>query len=332
MPWVMQLIESTFIANLHTSVNSNNILFIIEFIEWQTSMTPLNYNHLYYFYAVATEGSIAKASTKLNLTPQTISGQITRFEAQIGVDLFDRRGKTLQLSEMGRLIYKNAEEIFELGDELRNLLKTQQPAHLLTFTVGITDVIPKVLAFKLLSPALNMGKSVRLVCNEGDQNSLLADLAINKLDLILTDQPLQVGSHVKAYNHLLVESGLTFFASKKLASQYAKGFPLSLSGQPFLMQGRKAAVRQHLTSWLDKHNIIPNIVAEFDDSALLKSFGQSGYGIFTGPTLIEETISSQYQVDIIGRTDEIKEQYYVISPDRRIKHPATLEIINTASS
>jgi LysR family transcriptional activator of nhaA len=293
-------------------------------------MTPLNYNHLYYFYAVATEGSIAKASIRLNLTPQTISGQITRFEAQIGVDLFDRKGKTLHLSEMGQLIYKNAEEIFELGDEVRNLLKTHQPAHLLTFTVGITDVIPKVVAYKLLSPALNMEKTVRLVCNEGDQDSLLSDLAINRLDLILTDQPLQAGRHVKAYNHLLAESGLTFFASRKLASHYTKEFPQSLSGQPFLMQGKKAAVRQRLSSWLDKNDIIPNIVAEFDDSALLKSFGQAGYGIFTGPTLIEETIASQYQVDIIWRTEEIKEQYYVISPDRRIKHPATLEVINAA--
>jgi len=295
-------------------------------------MTPINYNHLYYFYAVATDGSIAKACTRLNLTPQTISGQITRFEAQIGVELFDRRGKKLQLSEMGRLIYGYAEEIFHLGDELKNVLKSQEPTRWLTFTVGITDVIPKVLAYKLLSPALNMEEPVRLVCHEGDQDSLLADLAVNRLDMILTDQPLQMGSHVKAYNHQLIESGFTFFASKQLASQCGNGFPQSLSGQPFLMQGKKAAVRQRVSSWLEKHDIAPNIVAEFDDSALLKSFGQAGYGVFTGPTLIEETIAAQYQVKIIGRTEEIKEQYFVISPERRTKHPAIIEVINAASS
>jgi len=295
-------------------------------------MTPLNYNHLYYFYAVATDGSIARASARLNLTPQTISGQISSFETQIGIDLFDRKGNKMQLSEMGQMIYSYAEEIFQLGDELKNVLKTKEPAHWLTFTVGITDVIPKVLAFKLLSPALNMIEPVRLICNEGDQNSLLADLAVNRLDLILTDQPLQSGSHVKAYNHLLTESGFTFFASERLASLNLKGFPQSMSGQPFLMQGKKAAVRQRLSSWLKKHDIVPNIVAEFDDSALLKSFGQAGYGIFTGPTLIEEMIESQYQVKIIGRTQEIKEQYYVISPDRRIKHPAIVEVVNAATN
>jgi len=294
-------------------------------------MTPLNYNHLYYFYSVARDGSITKASERLCLTPQTISGQITRFEAQIGVNLFDRKGKKLQLSEMGRLIYQQAEEIFLLGDELKNVLKTQEPAHHLSFTVGITDVIPKVLAYKLLSPTLNMEKPVRLICNEGDQSSLLADLAINKIDLILTDQPLQLGGHIKAYSQLLTQSQLTFFAAKKIASQYNEPFPLCLSGQPFLMQGKKSAVRQQLVSWLDKQNIATNIVAEFDDSALLKSFGQAGYGVFTGPTLIEDKIAAQYQVEIIGRTEEIKEQYYVISLDRKTKHPAIVEVINAVN-
>ena len=293
-------------------------------------MTPLNYNHLYYFYIVATEGSIAKASARLNLTPQTISGQITTFEAQIGLELFDRNGRTMLLSEMGQMIYSYAEEIFQLGDELKNVMKTQEPAHWLTFTVGITDVIPKVLAYKLISPILNMAKPVRLICNEGDQDSLLADLAVNRLDLVLTDQPLQSGSHVKAYNHQLTESGLTFFASKELAALNRKRFPQSLSGQPFLMQGKKSAVRIQLAAWLEKQDIVPNIVAEFDDSALLESFGKAGYGIFTGPTIIEETIASQYKVKVIGRTKEIKEQYYAISPERRLKHPAIVEIVDAA--
>ena len=293
-------------------------------------MTPLNYNHLFYFYVVATEGSIIKASARLNLTPQTISGQITSFEDQIGVNLFDRKNKTLHLSEMGQLIYSYAEEIFQLGDEIKYILKRKQPAQWHTFTVGITDVIPKVLAHQLLAPVLKMKERVRLICQEGDQNSLLADLSVNKIDCILTDQPLQLGNHVKAYNHLLVESGFTFFAEETLFSNNNKEFPQSLSDFPWLMQSKKSAVRTRLSSWLEKQNISPNIVAEFDDSALMKSFGQAGFGIFSSPTLIEKYVADKYDVKIIGRTDEIQEHYYIISPERRLKHPAIIEIVNAA--
>jgi LysR family transcriptional activator of nhaA len=293
-------------------------------------MSPLNYNHLFYFYVVATEGSITKASTRLNLTPQTISGQITNFEAQIGVNLFERKGKKLSLSEMGLLIYSYAEEIFQLGDEIKYILKRKQPGLWNSFTVGITDVIPKVLAHQLLSPVLNMNERIRLICQEGDQNKLLADLSINKIDCILTDQPLQLGSHVKAYSHLLVESGFTFFATEKLFQSCSNEFPQCLSDFQWLMQSKKSAVRARLSSWLEKQGISPNIVAEFDDSALMKSFGQAGFGIFSSPTLIEKYVADTYDVKIIGRTDEITENYYIISPERRLKHPAILEIVNAA--
>ena len=291
-------------------------------------MSPLNYNHLYYFYAVAKEGSIVKASETLNLTPQTISGQISNFENQIGILLFDRKGRKLHLSEFGQLIFSYAEEIFQIGGELKNVIATQQPNQHLTFTVGITDVIPKTLAYQLLKPALDMADPIRLICHEGDQESLLAELAVNKLDLILTDQPLQPGNNVKAYNHQLAESGLTFFASSSITKNITEDFPLCLSEKPFLMQSKKSVIHQRLSSWFQTHNIAPIIVAEFDDSALMKSFGQSGYGIFAGPTLIEKHIVSQYNVTVIGRTDELKEQYYAISPERRLKHPAIIEIVN----
>jgi LysR family transcriptional activator of nhaA len=294
-------------------------------------LSPLNYNHLYYFFIVATEGTITKASIRLNLTPQTISGQITNFEAQIGVKLFERKGKTLSLSEMGLLIYSYAEEIFQLGDEVKNILKRKQPSLWHTFTVGITDVIPKVLAHELLSPVLKMNEPVRLICQEGDQEHLLADLSVNKIDCILTDQPLQLGSHIKAYSHLLIESGFTFFAAETLLQNSSKNFPKNLSDLPWLMQSKKSAVRARLSAWLEKHNITPNIVAEFDDSALMKSFGQAGFGVFSSPTLIEEYIVDKYNVKVIDRTDEIKEPYYIISPERRLKHPAILEIVNTAN-
>ena len=295
-------------------------------------MSPLNYNHLYYFYAVATDGSISKASKRLNLTPQTISGQLTSFEAQIGVNLFDRKGKRLQLSQMGRLVYSYAEEIFQLGDEVKHVLKTQQPSRWQTFTVGITDVVPKILALKLLSPVLEMKEPVRLICQEGDQESLLADLAIDKLDCVLSDQPLPAGSHVKAYNHLLAESDVTFFASKSIASSHQNTFPQCLVDMPFLLQGKHADIRNRIMLWLEKHDIAVNVVAEFDDSALMKSFGQKGYGAFTGATIVEELICSQYEVEIIGRSTDIKEQYYAISPERSLKHPAVLSIINAIKS
>ncbi len=291
-------------------------------------MARLNYNHLYYFYAVATDGSIAKASQRLNLTPQTISSQITTFETQLGFDLFNRVGKRLQLSEKGRLVFSYANDIFQIGDELKSVLQTQEPARLQTLTVGITDVIPKTLAYQLLSPALSLDQPVRLICNEGDQESLLADLAMDKIDMILTDQPLQPGSQVKAHNYQLTDSGFTFFASEPLALVCREGFPQSLSGQPFLLQGKKSAVRQRLSSWLEKHDIAPNIIAEFDDSALQKSFGQGGYGVFAAPTIIEKSIASQYQVEIIGRTQEVQEHYYATTLEHRLKHPAIVEIVN----
>ena len=295
-------------------------------------MSPLNYNHLYYFYVVATEGSITKASTRLNLTSQTISGQITSFEAQIGVNLFERKGKKLSLSELGVLIYSYAEEIFQLGDEVKNILKRKQPEIWHTFTVGITDVIPKVLAHELLAPVLKMSEPVRLICVEGDQDHLLTDLSVNKIDCILTDQPLQLGSHLKAYNHLLTESGFTFFAAQTLLKNGHEEFPQCLADFPWLMQSKKSAVRARLSSWLEKHNIAPNVVAEFDDSALMKSFGQTGFGVFSSPTIIEEYVADKYGVKILGRTDEVKEPYYIISPERRLKHPAILEIVNAAST
>lgn len=293
-------------------------------------MSPLNYNHLFYFYTVATEGTISKASARLNLTSQTISGQITSFEAQIGVKLFERKGKKLSLSEMGVLIYSYAEEIFQLGDEVKNILKRKQPSLWHTFTVGITDVIPKVLAHELLSPVLKMNEPVRLICLEGDQDHLLADLSVNKIDCILTEQPLQLGSHVKAYNHLLIESGYSFFATEALLKDSNEVFPKNLSDFPWLMQSKKSAVRTRLSSWLEKNNIVPNIVAEFDDSALMKCFGQKGFGVFSSPTLIEEYVADKYDVKVIGRTDEFKEPYYIISPERRLKHPAIVEIVNAA--
>lgn len=292
-------------------------------------MTPLNYNHLYYFFHVATDGSITRASARLNLTPQTISGQIAAFEEQLGTKLFRREGRRLRLSAKGRQIYSHAETIFLLGSEIRQMLQTDS-AVTEVFRVGITEVIPKILANRLLQPILRQPGEMRLICHEGDQETLLAELAVGRLDCILTDQPLESGSHIKAWNYRIFDSGFTFFAVPELAASCSESFPGSLSGQPFLAPGRKAGIRSFLMAWLEKHGLAPKIIAEFDDSALLKSFGQAGLGIFAAPSIIEDYVMSQYGVAVIGRTREFVDVFYVISPERRLQHPATLEIVNTS--
>ena len=242
------------------------------------------------------------------------------------MNLFDRKGKRLQLSEKGRLIFHYAEDIFQLGDELKNVLKTQHPTTWQKFHVGITDVIPKMLACQLLQPVLTMEGPVKLICHEGEQNNLLADLAIDKLDMIITDQPLPPNSPIKAYNHKLTYSGFTFFAPDNMDHLGPENFPQNLSGEPFLLQGKRSVIRQSLLSWFEQEKIAPNIIAEFDDSAMLKSFAQAGYGIFIGPSILAQHIKAQYNVFSIGSTEEINDHYYAISPERRLKHPAVLEI------
>lgn len=292
-------------------------------------MTPLNYNHLYYFYTVASEGSLSRASEKLHLTPQTLSGQISKFEATLGAKLFVRGGKTLLLSENGQAIFQQAEEVFQIGDEIKQVLQQQKPNNWRKFTVGITDVVPKALALRLLRSVFEMPEKTRLICHEGDQESLLADLAIHKLDCILSDQPLPANSPIKAYNHPVAQSGLTFFAHKSKAKKLAKNFPASLNNEPFLMQGRHSSIKNLIMYWFQHNQVTPNIVAEFDDSALLKSFASENHGAFAAPTIIKQEILEQYDVLAIGEIKEAIERYYIISPERKIKHPSTQQILNS---
>jgi LysR family transcriptional activator of nhaA len=289
-------------------------------------MHRLNYNHLLYFYTVAKEGSIAKASEQLCLAPQTISGQISAFEKQIGFKLFERDGKRLRPSELGQHIMQYAEDIFSLGEELKRIIDKQQPIQQHSFHVGVTDVIPKALAFQLIAPVLDLNQSIRIICSEGDQQTLLAELAINRLDMIITDQALIPGGQVRATCHKLAQSDYCFYAAPSIVRSQ-KPFPQNLGEYPWLLPGKKSSVRQSLLNWFDHHQIIPKIVGEFDDSALLKSFAQAGYGAFAGPNLIERHICQQYGVSVIGRTTDIQEVYYAILPSRRINHPATEKVM-----
>lgn len=295
-------------------------------------MRHLNYNHLLYFWTVAREGSIARASELLHITPQTISGQLKLLEETIGEKLFQRQGRGLILTDTGQVVNIYADEIFSLGSELTQRLNSKEPGKPLELNVGVVFSIAKLIAFKILNPILESEDSIRIICWEGNLEKLLGDLSVHKLDLILSDRPLPAGLNVKAYNHLLGVSTVSFFAQKRLATSYRKEFPDSLDDAPILMPVKSSALRRTLDDWFDQINVAPDILAEFDDSALLKAFGQAGVGVFPSPTAIANEVEQMYHASMIGTVEDLKETYYAISPERKIKHPGVIQITETARS
>lgn len=292
-------------------------------------MEWLNYHHLLYFYVVAREGTIAKAGEVLRLAQPTISGQIRSLEEAFGEKLFDRRGRTLVLTDVGRVVYEYAEEIFSLGRELQDTLRGRPSGKPMRFQVGISDVVPKLIAYRLLEPALR-SEAVRLICSEDKTDVLVTELTRHALDLVITDSPLPPSSHVKAYNHLLGECGVSFFARPELAKRMKGTFPHSLEGMPLLLPTENNVLRRSLDRWLEQHRVAPNLIAEFEDSALMKVFGERGEGIFPAPRAIEAEIAKWYGVVVVGRTTEVRERFYAISVERRIKHPAVIAISEAA--
>ena len=290
----------------------------------------INYKHLHYFWAVAKEGGIARASERLNLTPQTISGQLSLLEEHLGEALFTRVGRNLELTETGRLVLSYADEIFSLGGELEEMVHNLPDGRPLLFKVGVTDVVPKSIAYRLLAPALQLPEPVRIVCREGAIDALLAELAVHRVDLVIADGPIPPGVNVRGFNHQLGDCGITFLATPRLARKLGKNFPHSLNGAPLLMPGDMTVVRSRLMRWLDGLHIHPRIVGEFDDSALMKAFGRSGAGVFIAPTPIAAEVEKQFGVVGIGQTDEVREQFYAISVERKISHPAVAAITETA--
>ncbi len=286
----------------------------------------INYKHLRYFWYVAKAGSISAACEQLHLTPQTISGQLKLLENSLGTTLFLREGRGLVLSEAGKHALDYAEQIFSLGSELAQSLQRQQRTSIPTFNVGIADVVPKLIAFRLLEPALGLSDPIRINCQEGTHDVLLGDLAIHKLDLILTDHPLESHLHVKAYSHLLGESDTSFFCLPQQAARYREHFPVSLDGAPMLMPAPGTQVQLGLKRWFDELCIQPRIVGEFADSALMNTFGQGGVGLFCAPSVIRSEVMRQFGVAEIGKTDRVRERFYALSTERRIRHPATLAV------
>lgn len=291
-------------------------------------MDWLNYHHLYYFWTVVREGGVTAASRKLRLAQPTISGQLKQLEDALGEKLFVREGRKLALTDPGRVVYRYAEEIFSLGRELVDAVKDRPTGKPMRFTVGVADVVPKAIAHRLLEPALRM--PVHLICREDRPERLVADLALHEVDLVITDAPVSPQVRVKAYHHLLGESGVAFFAERALARKLARNFPRSLHGAPLLLPAEGTNLRRGLDAWFDREGIRPNVVGEFQDSALTEAFGLAGAGVFAVPAAVADR--ERHGVQELGRIDSIRERFYAVTVERRIVHPAVVAIFEAARS
>jgi len=294
----------------------------------------VNFKHLYYFWVAAKAGGIVRAGEQLHTTPQTLSSQIKLLEDRLGRKLFRKSGRKLELTDEGRIALRYADEIFGLGNALEAELREERIGGepVLDFRVGVADSVAKPVASRLLAPALKLTQQVRLICIEGKHGDLLAQLALHRLDMVLADEPLSRRLSVKAFNHALGSSPMSFFAAPSLLPGLSGAFPKCLNRAPMLIQGAASPVRQQLESWLQRHHLQPRTVGEFDDGALMKAFGRDGHGIFMSPTVLEAETSAQYGVQVIGRSDEMTEDFYAISVQRRITHPGVAAITNAARS
>ncbi len=291
----------------------------------------INYKQLHYFWRVAHDGGITRASERLHLTPQTLSGQISLLESTLGVSLFRRVGRRLELTDMGELALSYADDIFRAGGELEEVLRASPSGRPVLFRVGLADVLPKSLAYRLLAPAMQLPEAVHLICREDKLPRLLAELAIHRLDLVLSDSPMPAEAEVKGYSHKLGECGVSLFATPQLTERLQGVFPACLDGAPLLIPGEGTTLRGRLLRWLTALDIHPRIVGEFDDSALMRAFGQAGIGVFPAPSLIAREVCQQDGVRVIGEAESLQESFYAISVERRLSHPAVLAILQAAS-
>jgi LysR family transcriptional activator of nhaA len=293
-------------------------------------MEWINYHHLLYFWLVSREGSLARASAELRLAQSTVSKQIHQLESMLGHSLFSKKGRRLVLTESGRVVFRYADEIFGLGREMLDTLRDRPIGKPGRITVGVADIVPKLVAEHVLATVLRLAEPMRLTCREDKPDRLLADLALHELDVILTDAPASPHVKIRAFSHLLGASGISFFGSQKLAAKYHRGFPASLHGAPVLLPTENTVMRRSLEQWFESQNIRPVVVGEFEDSALLKVFGLRGIGLFPAASVISKEIEAQYHVRPIGRVPGVSERLYAITVERRIKHPAVAAICHSA--
>ncbi|HEY0995054.1 MAG TPA: LysR family transcriptional regulator [Gemmatimonadaceae bacterium] len=293
-------------------------------------MAWLNYHHLLYFWTVAREGSIARASAVLNLTQPAISSQLRTLEKSLGEKLFQKSGRNLVLTDTGRLVFRYADEIFSTGRELMEALRGQPTGRPARLVVGATDAMPKIMVHRLLEPALRLAEPVHLVVRDDKPERLLASLSIHELDLVIADAPMAPTVRVRAFNHLLGESPVSLVGTPALVAKYKRRFPASLDGAPFIMPTEDAALRRALEQAFADLGVSPRVVAEIADSAVLGVFGQEGLGLFATPTVIAEEVCRQHGLRVLGPLDGVTEKFYAISVERRITHPAVLAISASA--
>ncbi|MCA9598391.1 MAG: transcriptional activator NhaR [Myxococcales bacterium] len=293
-------------------------------------MEWVNYQHLLYFWVVAREGGLVAAGKVLHLSHPTLSAQVHALEDHLGEKLFTKVGRRLVLTDVGRVVARYADEIFTLGREMVDTVKGRSTGQPVRLSVGIVDVVPKLVVKRLLEPALALEEPVKIFCHEGSYDKLLADLALHSIDLLIADAPLPSGSSVRAFNHVLGESGVTFFGTRSLVKALQAGFPQSLEGAPMLLPLENTTLRRALNQWFDRLGIRPRVVAEFEDSALLKEFGADGVGIFAGSSVVAKELERQYRVSALGSAPEIRERFYAVSVERRLKNPAVVAISDAA--
>ncbi len=289
----------------------------------------MNLKHLRNFWTVARMGGVARAAERLDLTPQTVSGQVKLLEEELGTALFRPAGRGLELTEAGKLALSFADEMLTLGDEMKSALAARQAHPLPSLRVGITDMVPKSVAYRLLAPVGNLPEPVRLLCREGHIDMLLGELALHRLDMVVADRPMPPGLAVRGHSHKLGESAIGFYAASPLATRCG-AFPGCLDDAPLLLPGPGAAVRGQIEHWLNREHLSPRIMGEFDDGALMKAFGQAGAGFFPAPALLAEEICARYAVQLVGQTDSIRESFWLISAERRISHPAIRLLVESA--
>nr|MDP2190391.1 transcriptional activator NhaR [Rhodoferax sp.] len=291
----------------------------------------MNFKHLHYFWVTAKAGGVMRAGEQLHTTPQTLSGQIKLLEGWLDRKLFRKSGRQLELTEDGRLALGYADQIFTLGAELETALRQARGGQrVLDFRVGVADSVAKSVAYRLLEPALSVPEPVKLICSEGKFSDLLAQLALHRLDLVIADEPMSRRISVKAFNHPLGSTTMSFFCAPRLKPRLQGGFPACLNDMPMLIQGASASVRQQLEGWLTRHQIHPRVIGEFDDGALMTAFGREGRGVFMAPTVLEAETVAQFGVEVIGRTDELVEEFFAVSVERRITHPCVVAITDAA--
>ena len=306
--------------------NSYIILLYIGFYEGYI----INYKHLRYFWMVAKEGSIAKASKLLFLTPQTISGQLTVLEENLGISLFEKSGRSLKLTDAGLIVQSYANDIFSLGNELEEVLHNKPQKRLVHLKAGIANSIPKSIAYHLLEPVLHLKEPIKIICREDNLSTLLGELAEHKLDIVISDRAIPESPSINGFNHHLGECGITFFCTGELRENLQGEFPACLDNMPLLLTGDASSTKNNVVQWLKQQSIFPHIIAEFDDGALMKAFGQRGAGIFIAPSIIAKEVEIAFGVKSIGETTKVMESFYAISMDRKVKHSGVVTILNNA--